>query len=225
MRHRNKHSRLSMMTAHRKAMLRNMVQNLFKYERIETTLARAKAARRLAEHLISISKDDSVASRRRVYSAIPDRDLVKKLFTEITPLFKTRNSGFTRIIQTDFRRGDGATLAMLELTERKIVEKLPKKKKEKADAVKAEGGKESKAVRESKAATAVKEPAIKDAAAHKESDESKKDATRPKAVSKGKSGIEEEKRAEKAKSEDKKIADQRGFMKNIRGIFRKRGDR
>lgn len=221
MRHRNKRSRLSMMTAHRNAMLRNMVQNLFKYERIETTLARAKETRRLAERIITMCKDDSVVSRRRVYAYIPDRDLIKKLFTEIAPLFKSRNSGFTRIIQTDFRRGDGATLAILELTERKIVEKLPKKKKEKAEGVKEAAGKAAKPVREAKdAATAVKEPVSEEV-----QKEIKKEAAKIKSIPKGKPSLDEEKRAEKAKSEDKKISDQRGFMKNIRGIFRKRGDR
>ena len=223
MRHRNKRSKLSMMTAHRNAMLRNMVQHLFKYERIETTLARAKETRRLAERIITMSKDDSVVSRRRVYAYIPDRDLIKKIFTEIAPLFKSRTSGFTRIIHTDFRRGDGATLAILELTEKKIVVKLPKNKKEKAEGIKQDADKNALQPREAKGAAAVKEPAAaKDSADEKDV---KKEAAKIRPISKGKSGPDEEKRAEKAKSEDRKISEQRGFMKNIRGMFRKRGDR
>lgn len=196
-----------MMTAHRNATLRNMVKNLFKYQKINTTLARAKEARRLAERLITISKDDSVFARRRAYSFLTDRDLVGKLFKEITPLFKARTSGFTRIIPLGFRRGDGASLCILELTEKNIVEKLPKKKKEKAKTEEAK----------IEPPKGVKQEAAKEAKKPKE--EHKKETKLAKPT------ITEEKRAEKAKSEDKKAADNRGFMKNIRGLFRKRGDR
>lgn len=202
MRHRKRRSKLSMMTARRDATLRNMVKNLFKYQKMTTILARAKEVRRLAERLITISKEDTVFARRRVYDVLADRDLVSKLFKEITPLFKTKTSGFTRIIPLGFRRGDGATLCILELTEKSVVEKLPKKKKAKAEEApraaktKPEGEKESKS----------EEPKIK-------------------SISKAKPTLAEEKRAEKARSEDKKASDQRGFMKNIRGLFRKRGDR
>lgn len=195
MRHRKRRSRLSMMTAHRQAMLRNTVQNLFKYQRIETTLARAKETRRLAEKLITISKDDTVTARRRVYASLPDRDLVKKLFTEITPLFKDRTSGYTRIIATRYRRGDGASLALLELTEQKAVEKHPKKAKaadRKAAAPKAEKPKDTK----------------------KESHD--------KAVSGEKARETDVKRAKKA--EDQRIAEQKGLMKNLRGFFKRKTD-
>src|SRR3989338_3435715 len=131
MRHGKRRTKLGMKTAQRNATMRNMVKALFKHQRIETTVRRAKEARRLAERLITLSKDDSIAARRRAYSILTDRDLVTKLFKEIAPLFKNRNSGFTRIIPLGFRRGDGANMAFLELTEKKMVEKLPKKKKEK----------------------------------------------------------------------------------------------
>ena len=193
MRHRKRRTRLSMMGARRKATLRNMVKSLLKYQRIVTTLARAKEAKRVAEPLITMSKIDTVASRQRAFAILTDRDLVKKLFGEISPLFKNRMSGYTRIIPVGFRRGDGATMAILELTEKTIIEKLPKKKKDKA---KAEESKE-----------AVSETAKKE---------------EPK---KHKPTLQEEKLHEKAKSEGKKIADTKGFMKNIRGLFRKRGDR
>jgi large subunit ribosomal protein L17 len=189
----------------------NMVKNLFKYQAIKTTVARAKETKRLAERLITISKDDTVFARRRVYSVLGDRDLVWKLFKEIQPLFKARSSGFTRIIPIGFRRGDGASLCILELTEKKIVEKLPKKKKEKA--LQAQKGDETQSSKEAK--TSKEE--------HKK--EIKAEETKQKHISKSKPSLQEEKRAEKAKSEDKKASDQRGFMKNIRGLFRKRGDR
>jgi large subunit ribosomal protein L17 len=200
MRHRNKRSKLSIMTAHRKAMLRAMVANLFKYQRIEMTLARAKETRRLAEHVITMAKDNTVASRRRVYAVIADRDLVKKLFNETVPLFKNKTSGFTRIIHTGFRRGDGADMALLELTEKKIIEKLPAKKSKKSEEPKA------------------------GAEGMKAKDAPKKDAKKEIALEAVDKTEKEEKRAEKARAEDKKIADNRGFMKNIRGLFRKRGD-
>lgn len=211
MRHRKRRSKLSMMTAHRNAMLRNMVRNLFIHQRIETITARAKETRRLAEHLISVAKTDSVTSRRMAYSVLGDRDMVMKLFKEITPLFKSRDSGFTRIIPLRYRRGDGAALCILELTEKKIVEKLPRKKEKSKEAA-AEGQAASgKAQAETKKEDHKKEP----------------HAAEPKikTTPKTKPSLDEEKRAEKAKSEDKKASQQRGFMKNIRGLFRKRGDR
>jgi large subunit ribosomal protein L17 len=209
MRHRKKRSKLSMMTAHRNATLANMVRSLVRYQRIETTVARAKEARRMAERLVSISKNDSVVARRMAYSVLADRDLVMKLFKEISPLFKNKTSGFTRIIPLGFRRGDGASLCILELTERNIVEKPPKKKKEKKEKAAAEGRVEEK--KETRKEEHKKEPHVHE--------------PKIKTIPKAKPTIEEEKRAEKAKSEDKKASQQRGFMKNIRGLFRKRGDR
>ena len=211
MRHRNRRSKLSMKTAHRDAFMRNTVKNLFKYQKIDIILARAKEVRRLAEKLITLSKNDTVFARRRAYSVLGDRDLVGKLFKEIAPLFKNRSSGYTRIIPLGFRRGDGASLCILELTEKKIIEKLPKKKKEKAKETRAEEAQGSKAK------------------AQGEKEEHKKEIhgedNKIKAIPKSKPTIAEEKRAEKAKSEDNKASQQRGFMKNIRGLFRKRGDR
>lgn len=209
MRHRKRRSKLSMMTAHRNAMLRNMVQNLFKYQKIQTTTARAKVARRLAEKLITLAKSDTVVSRRRVYEHIPDRDLIGKLFKEIAPLFKDRNSGFTRIIPLGFRRGDGASLCVFELTEKKIVEKLPKKKHEKA---------KKEEIKEAAHAKEIRREA-------EETPKKPKEDAKLKTIPKAKPTVQEEKMVEKAKSEEKKVADKRGFMKNLRGLFRKRGDR
>ena len=96
-------------------------------------LARAKEVRRLAERLITLAKTDTVNARRKAYVVLADRDLVGKLFKEVVPLFKNRTSGYTRIIPLGFRRGDGAQLCFLELTEKKMVEKLPKKKKAKEE--------------------------------------------------------------------------------------------
>ena len=144
MRHHKGNRKLGMMTAHRKAFMRNMARNMIKYEKIETTLRRAKESRRIIERLITLSKTDTVFSHQRAYAVLTDRDLVSKLFKEIAPLFKDRHSGYTRIIPLGFRRGDGAQLAILELTEKKIIEKLPKKKKAKADEGKPETVQEEK---------------------------------------------------------------------------------
>ena len=208
MRHHKGNRKLGMMTSHRKAFMRNMARNIIKFEKIETTSRRAKEARRVVEKLITLSKTNTVFSRRRAYDVLADRDLVMKLFKDLAPLFSARQSGFTRIIPLGFRRGDGAQMVILELTERKIIEKLPKKKKEKA---KAEEAKVEKAAEEK--ATEAK---------HKEE---KKEELKMKAVPKSKPTFAEEKRAEKAKSEDKKAASRPNFMKNLRGLFRKRGDR
>lgn len=213
MRHHNGVKKMGMKTSHRKAFLRNMARNLIKFERIETTSRRAKEARRLVERLITLSKTDSVFSRRRAYDVLSDRDLVMKLFKDIGPLFNARKSGFTRIIPLGFRRGDGADMVILELTERKIVEKLPKKKKEKAK--EAKEPKVEKAAAEEKTEKA---PEVK----HKEE---KKEEPKIKTIPKSKPTFAEEKRTEKAKSEDKKAAGSKNFMKNLRGLFRKRGDR
>jgi large subunit ribosomal protein L17 len=210
MRHRKRRTRLSMMGARRNATLKNMVKSLLIHQKITTTLARAKEAKRVAEPLITLSKTDSVTARQRAFAVLTDRDLVSKLFKEITPLFKTRSSGYTRIIPLGFRRGDGATMAILELTEKTVVEKLPKKKKEKAkaDMPKAENKPEKASAAETPKKT------------QEEKSEVKKEE-----IKKHKPTLQEEKMHEKAKSEEKKIADNKGFMKNIRGLFRKRGDR
>lgn len=212
MRHHKGNAKLGMMTSHRKAFMRNMARNLLVHGRIETTKARAKESRKLVERLITLGKTDSLFSRRRAYDILSDRDLVMKLFKDVAPLFSARNSGYTRIIPLGFRRGDGADMVILELTERKIIEKLPKKKKEKA---KAEEPKAEKAA-EVKGGKAVE-------AKHKE--DVKKEELRTKPIPKSRPTFAEEKRTEKAKSEDKKAASHPSFMKNLRGLFRKRGDR
>lgn len=215
MRHHKGNKKLGMMTSHRKAMLRNMARNIIRFERIETTARRAKEARRVVERLITLTKTDSVFSRRRAYDVLSDRDLVMKLFKDIAPLFAAKNSGFTRIIPLGFRRGDGAQMVILELTERKIIEKLPKKKKAKA---KQEEAQETKGRGKAEEKTA-------EAAPKEEKKEVKKEEPKIKAIPKSKPTLEEEKHREKAKSEDKKAASHPNFMKNLRGLFRKRGDR
>lgn len=101
--------------AHRKAMFKNMLISLFKYEKIETTIEKAKDLRRFAEKLITRAKIDSVHNRRIARRWIEDREILTKLFKEIGPRYKERNGGYTRIVKTGFRKGDNAQMAIIEL--------------------------------------------------------------------------------------------------------------
>ena len=107
----------------RKALLRGLVRSLFLSERIETTVARAKETAPIAETLIGIARRGDLASRRLVLSKLPDDKVVARLFKEIAPRFIDRPGGFTRILRTRFRPGDGAEMCYLELVDRKPPEK------------------------------------------------------------------------------------------------------
>lgn len=132
MRHQRLTHRFGRNPKERKAMLENMVSSLLCHQQITTTLPKAKQAKRLADRVISLGKKDSLASRRQVFSYLQDHTLTSKLFQEVAPRFKNRSGGYTRILQLSRRKGDGAQLALLELTEKeiKIKEAKPKKDKE-----------------------------------------------------------------------------------------------
>jgi len=132
MRHLKSGSKLGRNPWHRRATLRNLVTNLFEHGRITTTLTRAKAARPVAEKLITLGKRDTLASRRQAASYIFTAGVTKKLFSEIAPKFADRAGGYTRIISAGTRVGDGAKVAILELVgyEFKKKEKKEKTKKE-----------------------------------------------------------------------------------------------
>lgn len=103
-------------SSHRQAMLRGMVTYLLENGRIETTVARAKEVRAMTEKMITIAKkDDSLASKRKVFAYVTKEDVANKLFTEIGPKYKDVNGGYTRIIKTGPRRGDGAEMCIIEL--------------------------------------------------------------------------------------------------------------
>jgi len=129
MRHRKKRFLLNRFTAWRKATLISLAKNLLIHQRIITTEVKAKASSPLAEKLISLAKEGSLASMRQAYRILGDHRLVSYLFKEIAPLFKQRSSGFTRIIKLKNRRGDNASCVIFELTEKK--QKATKIKKEK----------------------------------------------------------------------------------------------
>jgi large subunit ribosomal protein L17 len=124
------------MAAHRKALHRNMVTSLFRYERISTTKAKALEVRRTAEKMITRAKVDSVHNRRIVSGRLYNEGIVAKLFTVIAPRMKERNGGYTRILKIGERLGDAAQMVILELVDYKLdvegSEKKAKKKEAKA---------------------------------------------------------------------------------------------
>ena len=134
MKHRIGFNALSRKSSQRKALMRSMVTSLLRYERIETTKAKALEVRKMAEKLITRGKVDSVHNRRVAARYIYDESVVNKLFKEIGPLFAERNGGYTRILKTGNRLGDAAEMVILELVEKtKKEEKAAKKADKKAD--------------------------------------------------------------------------------------------
>lgn len=115
MRHRKSGRRLGRTGSHKKAMFRNMVTSVFEHERIVTTTPKAKEVRKVVDKMITLAKRGDLHAKRQALSFIQSRDVVAKLFDEISGQFADRNGGYTRIIQTGQRRGDAAPMAILEL--------------------------------------------------------------------------------------------------------------
>jgi large subunit ribosomal protein L17 len=118
MRHRKSGRQLNRDSAHRKAMFRNMTCSLLRHELIKTTLPKAKELRRVAEPIITLGKDDSVAARRLAFSRLRDSEAVGKLFTEVGPRYSNRPGGYLRILKCGVRPGDKAPMAYVELVDR-----------------------------------------------------------------------------------------------------------
>ncbi|MCK4675657.1 MAG: 50S ribosomal protein L17 [Gammaproteobacteria bacterium] len=118
MRHHKSGRKLNRNSSHRKAMFSNMANSLFDHEIIKTTLPKAKELRRVAEPLITLAKNDSVANRRSAFSKLRDKEVVGKLFNELAPRYKERPGGYTRIMKCGFRSGDAAPMAYIELVDR-----------------------------------------------------------------------------------------------------------
>lgn len=126
--------KLGRTTAHRKAMLRGMVTYLLENGCIETTLTRAKEVRSLAEKMITLGKDNTLASRRAALAFITKEDVVKKLFDEIAPEYADINGGYTQIYKLGPRRGDAAEMALIKFTKHDNIKKPePKKADKKAE--------------------------------------------------------------------------------------------
>jgi large subunit ribosomal protein L17 len=118
MRHRKSGRQLNRNSSHRKAMFRNMTCSLLRHELIKTTLPKAKELRKVAEPIITLSKNDSVAKRRLAFDRLRDDEVVGKLFTEIGPRYKERPGGYLRILKCGYRPGDKAPMAYVELVDR-----------------------------------------------------------------------------------------------------------
>ena len=145
MRHQRGGNRLSRRSEHRKQTLDAMAQAMVQHGRIKTTLTKGKEAKRVVERLITLGKDGSVASRRRAFQVLQSRDLVKQLFAEVAPRFVDVQGGYTRLLRTNVRKGDGAQCALLELTRLPVeTPKAPPKSKQKASTAPAPEAAESK---------------------------------------------------------------------------------
>ena len=117
MRHMKSGRKLNRNSSHRKAMFRNMASSLIEHEIIKTTVPKAKELRRVAEPLITLAKEDSVAHRRLAFNRLRDKEAVGKLFSELGPRFKDRPGGYLRILKMGPRPGDAAPMAIVMLTE------------------------------------------------------------------------------------------------------------
>ena len=122
MRHRLGLRKLNRTSSHRLAMFRNMTNSLLRHEVIKTTLPKAKELRRVAEPLITLAKEATVANRRLAFDRLRDRDVVVKLFDELGPRYKARPGGYLRILKYGFRVGDKAPMALVELVDRPAAE-------------------------------------------------------------------------------------------------------
>jgi len=122
MRHRNSGRSFGRTSSHRKAMFSNMCCSLIEHELIKTTLPKAKDLRRYIEPLITVSKIDSVATRRQAFDILRSKSAVGKLFTDLGPRFEKRPGGYLRIIKCGFRDGDNAPMAIVELLDRPVAD-------------------------------------------------------------------------------------------------------
>ena len=118
MKHRVSYRKLGRDTAHRLSMLRTMVSQLIQYERIETTLPKAKELRRLADKVITLGKEGTLASRRRAAGIVRGDGVLKKLFGELSERYKDRNGGYSRVLRTRRRQNDAAQMAFIEYVDR-----------------------------------------------------------------------------------------------------------
>jgi len=182
MRHHKSGRKLNRTSSHRSAMFRNMAVSLFRHEQIRTTLPKAKELRRVAEPLITMGKNPSLANRRLAFSRLRDREIVGKLFDDIGIRFKDRPGGYLRVLKTGYRTGDSAPMAIVQLVERKSVlaeaaekpakksaakKATPKKSEAKADTEKKEAKAAEKTAKKKTAKKAAKKKTAKKAATKK----------------------------------------------------------
>ena len=147
MRHLKRTAKLGRTGTHRNAMLANLVCSLIKHRRVQTTLAKAKAARSVAEKMVTLGKSGTISDRRLAAGRLHSDEAAKILFTELAPVFKERRGGYTRIIKMNQRQGDAAELAILEWVDGPVeVAPEPEAKTEetKSEGTKTEGKKTKK---------------------------------------------------------------------------------
>ncbi|MBU4376825.1 MAG: 50S ribosomal protein L17 [Candidatus Omnitrophica bacterium] len=203
MRHRRRTNKLSRNTANRKALLRSLARSLLLHEHITTTYKKAKVASSLADKLITLGKENTITAKKRAISILGSKELINKLFDDIAPRFAKRQGGYTRVLHMMPRPGDGAEMAVLEFTERKIVEKKVKAKK-------------AKKLKEEGKST----PAHRAEKDHPEAEKVKPPPPPKSVMTAEKEKAGEEKAREKAKSEGQKL--QHGFLKGLRGYFHRK---
>jgi len=131
MRHRRRRGKLSLPSAHRSALLRNLVTSLLDHELVETTDARAKELKRIADRMITLGKRGDLHARRQAASVIRTREVVSKLFVGLAERYKTRPGGYTRVLKSRIRVGDAAPLSIVELVDRAAPGKTPEPTPEK----------------------------------------------------------------------------------------------
>lgn len=202
MRHRNRKGRLSRNLSERKALFKNLAIALITYQRIETTKAKARFVRSFVEPLITMAKKskDPVFARREAYRKLCDRAAVQILFKDLAPLYKDTPGGYTRIMPLGYRKGDGAEMAIIELTKRTIPDdELLGTLKKKEPSKKKNVSKKGESVAEGTEGSLKKK-----AHSAPEIDEKEKEEH-----------VVEDVKKEKAKSEQKKITTQ-GFFKRFR---------
>lgn len=153
MRHRKSGKHLNRTSSHRQAMFRNMAASLIEHEIIKTTLPKAKELRRVAEPLITLAKEDSVANRRLAFARTRNKAAVGKLFGELGPRYETRPGGYTRILKCGFRAGDAAPMAFIELVDRPIDEDFDYDDEDQMEGVAAEDVEDAEVVEETADAT------------------------------------------------------------------------
>ena len=132
MRHRKRHGKLGRSSAHRKALLRNMVTSLLDKERIETTDAKAKELRRVADRMITLGKRGDLHARRQALSVIRSKEVTSKVFEELADRFRERPGGYTRVLKVGRRTGDAAPMSIIELVEGEAAEASKKADKKAA---------------------------------------------------------------------------------------------
>ncbi len=161
MRHAIAQRKLGRSPGHRKALLRNMMNAIVRSERIETTVAKAKEVRKLADRLITLGKKDTTPARRRVFSMLSDKKNTEKIFATLASRFAGREGGYTRILRTGYRVGDGAEMAILEYLPLEEKTAKPKKGKKKKKAVKEKEKPAAKTTRAAKPVRTAKKTAGK----------------------------------------------------------------